>query len=345
MKYRNFTNKLMLMVGVTATAVLTSCEQEFYQDEQYRKEIYIVSGEDNIFPTRNFAFGGEEIGYLSVYASGTTPIEKEVMVELERNETVLSDYNQKRYGDNYKNYVLELPDTHYKVDDWSINLYPNANSSYSLFPIKVNIDGLEPEDNYFLPLRIASVSDYMISSARRNVLMQILMKNDYATTKEKSYYTMNGTRLRVAKDTWEPLDKKNNAPDYKPINATKLVAPVTEYGIRILTGSTLTSDRKELRKQGIVVTVHPEEMIDVPVIGSNGLPTGEYIQCQKVTLDKWYNVNSGITVLNIEDTPSYYNPEKKEFTLNYRYNYNSNDWYEMKEVMSPVAIANEILSG
>lgn len=101
---------------------------------------------------------------------------------------------------------------------------------------------------------------------------------------------MNGTRLRVAKDTWEPLDKKNNAPDYKPINATKLVAPVTEYGIRILTGSTLTSDRKELRKQGIVVTVHPEEMIDVPVIGSNGLPTGEYIQCQKVTLDKWYNV-------------------------------------------------------
>ena len=49
MKYRNFTNKLMLMVGVTATAVLTSCEQEFYQDEQYRKEIYIVSGEDNIF--------------------------------------------------------------------------------------------------------------------------------------------------------------------------------------------------------------------------------------------------------------------------------------------------------
>ena len=139
MKYRNFTNKLMLMVGVTATAVLTSCEQEFYQDEQYRKEICIVSGADNIFQ-REFSFGGEEIGYLSVYASGTTPIEKEVMVELERNETVLSDYNQKRYGDNYKNYVLELPDTHYKVDDWSIKLYPNANSSYSLFPIKVNIE-------------------------------------------------------------------------------------------------------------------------------------------------------------------------------------------------------------
>ena len=61
------------------------------------------------------------------------------------------------------------------------------------------------------------------------------MKNDYATTKEKSYYTMNGTRLRVAKDTWEPLDKKNNAPDYKPINATKLVALFFFVLIRSLT--------------------------------------------------------------------------------------------------------------
>ena len=47
MKYRKIINKLILMVGVTTTGVLTSCEQEFYQDEQYRKEIYIVSGEDN----------------------------------------------------------------------------------------------------------------------------------------------------------------------------------------------------------------------------------------------------------------------------------------------------------
>lgn len=59
MKYRNFTNKLMLMVGVTATAVLTSCEQEFYQDEQYRKEIYIVSGEDNI-SNENFLSAGRK---------------------------------------------------------------------------------------------------------------------------------------------------------------------------------------------------------------------------------------------------------------------------------------------
>ena len=47
------------MVGVTATAVLTSCEQEFYQDEQYRKEIYIVSGEV-IFSNENLLSAGRK---------------------------------------------------------------------------------------------------------------------------------------------------------------------------------------------------------------------------------------------------------------------------------------------
>ena len=61
-----------------------------------------------------------------------------------------------------------------------------------------------------------------------------------------------------------------------------------------------------------------------------------------MTLDKWYDVNGGITVLNIEDTPSYYNPDKKEFTLNYRYNYNSFDWFELNEVMCPVGIGIDI---
>ena len=55
MKYRNFTNKLMLMVGVTATAVLTSCEQEFYQDEQYRKLV-----EKIIFSNENLLSAGRK---------------------------------------------------------------------------------------------------------------------------------------------------------------------------------------------------------------------------------------------------------------------------------------------
>lgn len=340
MKHINVLNRLVLgAMGMIIISAFTACEKEFYQDEQYRKEIFIVSGDDNIFK-QEFSFGEDIVGYVSVYAGGTTPIENEITVQLETNEAALQEYNQKRYGESYNQYAQVLPESRYTINDWSVKLYPNEETPYTLFPIKVDVNGLEPEESYFLPLRIASVSDYMISAARRNVLLQIFVKNDYATTQKASYYAMNGTSLKVAKDTWEPVEFDKGQPKYNTINATKPVAPVTEQGIRILTGATNTVDRKELRKQGVVVTVHPEEEVEVDAIGSDGLPTGEKIICQKVTLDKWYEVDGGITVLNIDDKPSYYNPLKKEFTLNYRYNYKSNDWYEMKEVMTPLDITN-----
>ena len=45
--------KIMNKLAATAICVafagtFISCEQEFYKDEQYRKEIFIVSGENNI---------------------------------------------------------------------------------------------------------------------------------------------------------------------------------------------------------------------------------------------------------------------------------------------------------
>lgn len=346
MKHINLVNKLILgAVGVVTVGVFTACEKEFYTDEQYRKEIYIVSGDENIFKQEvSFGQGEGTVGYLSIYAGGTTPIENEVTVQLETDEATLQEYNKKRYGESYDKYAQVLPASRYSINDWTVKLYPNEEAPYSLFPIRMDVNGLEPEETYFLPLKIASVSDYMISAKRQNVLLQVFVKNDYATTKNLCYYNMTGTSLKVAKDTWEPLewsDKDNKNPKYNPINASKLVAPVAEHGIRILTGSTMNSDRKELRKQGVVVTVHPEEELDVDVIGTDGLPTGEKVKCQKVTLDKWYDVEGGITVLNIDDKPSYYNPKKKEFTLNYRYNYKSNDWFEMKEVMTPMDIANK----
>lgn len=341
MKYINLVNRLILgAVGMTTVGIFTACEQEFYQEEQYRKEIYIVSGEDNIFQ-QEFPFGEDVVGYVSVYAGGATPLDNEVTVELETNREMLQEFNRKRYGEAYDKYGQELPEARYTIDDWSIKLFPNEETPYSLFPIRVDVNGLEPEDSYFLPLRIASVSDYMISASRSNVLLQVFVKNDYATTKKAGFYTMNGTSLKVAKDTWQPLEMADGKPKYNPINGNKAVAPVAEHGIRILTATTLTSDRKELRKQGVVVTVHPDEEMDVDVIGSDGRPTGEKDKCQKVTLDKWYDVDGGITVLNISDRPSYYNPKKKEFTLNYRYNYKSNDWFEMKEVMIPQDITNK----
>ena len=328
-------------VCMSMCIAFTACEAEFYQDEQYRKEIYIVSGENNIFE-QQFAFGDDLVGYVSIYAAGTTPLDHEVTVELEEDESLLQSYNQSINGTHYDQYAEKLPEDRYEVDNWSVTLKPSEETPYALFPIRVNIDGLEPEDIYFLPLRIASVSDYMISESKRTCLLRILMQNDYAyyrASNDQTHYSMNGTKIKVAEGTWEPLefDNEGNA-NYTAIYATKAVAPVTRYGIRMLPESAITTDRAELRKQGIVVTVHPDELIDVSVMGSDGLPTGETIKCQRVTLDNWYDMDGCISVNNIDENPSYYNPDTQQFTLNYRYKYNSNDWYELHEVMTLMTV-------
>ena len=304
----------------------TACEQEFFEDEQYRKEILIVSGDGNVIQ-REFTFEDNAVGYVSVYASGTTPIAHEVTVELALDNNILQEYNQRMYGDNYANYALRLPEGDYEIENWSIKLYPDETTPYAMFPIKVNLADLQVEEDYFLPLKIASVSDYMISEEKREALLQIMMKNDYATTLTDTYYSMSGSM-------------STNGATAIPINSSKLVVPVSKYGIRILPGSTTTTDKKEIRMQGIVATVHPDELIDIPVLGDDGLPTGETVKRQKVTLERWRNLQDAITVSEIAGSPSYYDPEEEEYTLNYHYSYAGNN-YDMKEVMTRMSITNE----
>lgn len=310
-------------MSLLAMILTTACEQEFYEDEQYRKEIYLMSDDDNIFG-QEFEFGEESIGHLSVYAGGVTSIDHEVTVELVRDELFLQQYNQRVKGEDYDSYAMELATGRYTIDNMTVTLRPDAKIPYSLCPIRVNIDGLSPDETYFIPLRIKHVSDYMVSDAKRNVLLQIFMKNDYATTKTDTYYSMSGTA------------KKNNEKSTQ-VTATKLVVPISQYAIRILPSATQTANKGQIRKQGIAVTIHPHETVEVPILNDEGLETGEHLTMQKVTVASWMDAQEALEVQEIEGKSSYYDPEKKEYTLLYRYKLSdSGDWYEMKEVMRPL---------
>lgn len=312
------------MIAFIGLGTFTACEEEFYKDEQYRKEIYIVSGDDNIFG-QEFTFDEQgSVGYLSVYAGGTTGIDSEVQVQLERDEEILREYNNRVEGEKYDDYALELSPEHYTIDNMTVTLSSDMDTPYSLCPVKVDINNLIPDEKYFIPLRIASVSDYMISEEKRSVLFQIYMKNDYATTKSDTYYNMTGVQ-----------QVGNNQPI--TITATKKVVPVSKYGVRILPASFATTDGREIRKRGIVVTVHPEELVDINVLNDEGLPSGEYVKMQKVTLESWIKEDASLTVeemANEYGDVSYYDPEKKEYTLYYKYKLPEDaDFTTMKEVM------------
>lgn len=341
------------MAGLMALSIFSACEEEFYQEEQYRKEIYIVSGDNNIFG-QEFTFGEDIEGFLSLNVGGSLPLDRDITVKLQRDESLLQEYNQRNFGTKYSDYVQELPEKYYTpVKGWEAVL--NAGSSNVLFPIKVNINELFPDEKYFIPVNISSVSDYQFSKTKGNVMLQVFMKNDYATTKTSTYYSMNGTTfdLREFFGSWNPL-----VDNTEPIafNATKLVVPVAENAIRMLPGTTQSADKDVLNLKGIQVTVIDED-IEIPVLGDDGLPTGETRTMKKVTLSPYLASGASIKVRqsaegNDQDKGtellSWYDPDKKQFTLNYCYRMpdekykfdlfgspaEADIWHKVKEVLT-----------
>lgn len=318
------------------TLALTSCEAKFYDEEQYRKEIYIVSDGSQIFG-QEYTFGEESLGYLSIYAGGTTPIERDVEVELEYWPLLLRTFNRTIWGESYASYAKELDASCYTIDDYTVTLSKDNDKPYTRFPIRVNVSSINPDDIYYIPLRIKSVSDYMISEDKREVLFRIYVKNDYASTKSTTYYTMNGTEQMCKEEEGGVL-----TPTGEPstINATKPLTPVGEQSVRIMPGTNYSTAALLISQKGVRVTVHPDQTVSVPVL-VEGVPTGETLQRQLVTLSTWEETSRSVVVLALDDTPSYYDPDTKTFTLNYRYKQPSEaNWHVMHEVMSPLNITD-----
>lgn len=332
--------RYILFLACALCAILfTSCgEKEFYNDEQYRKECYIVSDDNNIFG-QEYTFGENAIGYLSLYMSGSTPVEHDVVVTLRPAEQLLKDYNQRVFGTSYDSYAEILPaDSYYAPEGWTTKM--TADNPYTLFPIAVSIDQLDPAKIYYLPIEIASVDDYQYSENKSYVLYQIYMKNAYATTKKDTYYQMFGTTIDLVSDgtSMSQLD-----PVAVPtvFNATKKMLPVSENAVSVLPGSTQTSS--DLRYIKITIT---DEIYQCPVTGDDGLPTGKTIPVNKVQIVPKNEGSACVQVAKAydaytgEELTSYYNPADNTFTLNYCFRMpneksgNNELWHKVHEEMA-----------
>ena len=331
-----------IMTGLACTTMLmalAACgEREFYDDEQYRKECYIVSNDNNIFG-QEYTYGENSVGYLSVYISGSTPVTHDVTVTLRPADDLLKTFNQRTYGTSYASYAEILPEETYNAPEgWSVTVTPD--NSYTMFPLMVNIDQLDPTKTYYLPIEIASVSDYQYSATKNYVLFRIYMKNAYATTKSSTYYQMFGNTIDLVNDGTS-LILPDPTMSASVFNATKQMIPVSENSVRILPGSTQTTN--DLRNIRLTIT---DEVYQCPILGDDGRPSG---QTKAVQVVKIQPLNEGSACVQTttahdletgEELISYYNPADGTFTLNYCYRMptekqGSNDlWHQVYEEMT-----------
>ena len=319
-----------ITILAAAAAFLCSCEMEYYKEELYRKEIFIVSGENNILG-QEFEYGEKGFqGELAIYASGTTGLDQNVTVKLGLDFEAIGEYNKRNFDTKFEEYAMELPAEYYTIDPMSVEM--EAGSCSASLPINVRVDELLPDQTYFIPLRIESVSSCMPSATKNFVLFEIQRRNNYATTKSSTYYTMTGT----TQTGWIVDNIFGSNTRRQAINSSKLVIPVGERSVRILPGATAANDKVTTRNNSLRVTVDPESWVNVPVY-VEGEITDEVVPMQRVSITPYLDSQDAIRVSASPLNDSTYDPATGTFYLYYRYQLateSGNTWHEVRETMT-----------
>ena len=293
-------SKLYIALALLLSVALTSCDEDAqFRGELYKKVIYVLSNTDYTFEAEH-ALGETSTGYVTVYCGGTEHISKDVTVQLEYDDEAVGKYNYINYDLDESRYAHELDPKHYTIENYSVVLKANSPDNYSLLPIKINPDGLSPDSIYFIPLRIKSVSEHEINPDKQYVMYRVLLKNDYATMKNTTYYQVTGVETRGS--------------DAAGISITRIVAPVSKNQVRFFAGTTTynptTVTKEEIAKLALVATINADKSISV-------------------------SSYSGCEVEQIEDPESNFcevNARKQYvFHMHYRYKDTNGNWVEMVE--------------
>lgn len=221
----------------------TACSNHVDFGEQYKKIVYIVNSNDQVFIHQHRISDTIQPMFVSLYCSGTLAPEEDIPVVLELDSFAMVTYN-KRYFDEstaYKHLVM-LPAAFYEISSWSTSI--QAGEVYGKFPINLKTRSWDPDSVYVLPLSIQSVPDaYEINSKLRTIFYQIELINDYSGDfNGLCMYEKNEKEMIISKD------KKLKAID---INQVRL----SIYN--------LSDEHEDREEHFMVLTVLPDRQVKI----------------------------------------------------------------------------------
>ncbi|MDR2563101.1 MAG: DUF1735 domain-containing protein [Prevotellaceae bacterium] len=251
------------IINTTKSLALAACiligfaacnRDEIYKKEMYKKVVYLLSDNNQIYTEVYTLNEDEPVKYLSVGCGGSLPNEEEIVITLEADTVLLKKYNKTNFDIDSAAFAKLLPENHYQIPSMTVSMPAQSPDQYVKLPIKVRPEGLSPDTTYFVPLAIKSVSKYEINPEKYNVLYQVVIENDYAEQKTRTYYHMKGTSVNEG-STRETV-----------IAGTKPIQPLTKSRSRVFAGGNLqttTSSLNDILKNSIVLNVNSDRSISI----------------------------------------------------------------------------------
>jgi len=295
MKYPVISLIIILFLGIY------SCNRdEVFEKEQYKNVFALISGSSNV-STKYHKLGEESTGYVAASCGGTNPTQKDIVVDLVEDRSLIDKYNTINYDVDIAQYAHPLPKSKYDIDSYQFTI--PAGEIGGKLPITIRPDGLCPDSTYMIALRVESHSTYEANPDKNFVLYIVKIKNYWARSDGSSTYSMKG-KIRV-----------KGAISEIEVPGMKTMSPIGKNKVRIMAGNeTYESDIAVLNKTAIVLEIADDNKVTISPYNS--------IVLHQIDGDSYFP-----NIFKIEDDG--YNTYKT-FLLHYEYTV-GNTTYEIKE--------------
>lgn len=272
-----------------------SCEINLMEEEHYKKVIYLKSGDSNIADYPHAMNDSVTTGYITVGSGGSMPFTEDQPVTLEMDYEALERYNFRNYGNDLNKYAQLLSPNRYTIPSFEAHIKAGEPSATTAFPIEIDVNGLSPDTTYMVPVKIKSADDVEINEEKNFVLYRIQLVNKYSSITSR-FYKMKGT-------------KHPDGSFVSNITTNKIISPIAYNQVRLFPENLTTVVTLEaINDRSIVLVINEDNSVRVKPY--------KYVQVEQTGECK-------------------YDPEEKEFTLNYRYRLPSDTrWTTVYEILT-----------
>ena len=233
-------------IALSALMLVASCDEDaIFEKELYKKRVALISGDSyNVFQENHQLTGGESIGYIAATCGGTRNPDRDILITLEEDPSILEEYNKTMYDADTEKYAKMLSPERYTVEDYTITIKAGERNGKTM--IKVRPEGLSPDSLYFVPFRIKDCSAYEVNEEKNSVLYQVSLENHYASQATETTYSMTGLLDGVS------------------TGGSKRMFPVSWNKVRVMAGNEIfQADTEVIDRSAIVLEITSDNRVRI----------------------------------------------------------------------------------
>ncbi len=311
----------VLMIGFT----LAACSSYDFEQEQFKNEVNLLSNSEMVYDKQvaTLRTDGDTI-FLVAGLSGTNASGKPFNVALKEADSLFHAFNKSNFDIDESRFARWLPKECYTLPSTENQI--KAGEFQTKFPVYLkDLHRLSPDSIYLLDYKIDSLKTKNYNEKKKEVLIRIYMKNEFATTKANTFYNYTSSYVTTLSPTGGVPKRPTNANQVFPLspNSVRMLARdenmgdyktalsrINQMSIKINIGDKMTQN-----PLARFVTIEPYKTIDV-------------VQMPPVDI---YNNSYLINIISTPDGRSTY---YKEFRLHYKYRLQSSQPYkEVKAIL------------